>query len=66
MHRNLQSARQGGGRRFDLAVVAAGTAIGLALALGLDEAELPRIADRLDEYLLAPLIAAANAGISCF
>lgn len=66
MDRNLRALRPGGGRWLDIAILAAGAAVGVAVALSLDEAELAGIGDRLGTYLLAPLIAAANAGIACF
>ncbi len=47
-------------------IVAVGILAGAALGLLIDPARLAVLDGALEAYLLAPLIAAVNAGISCF
>jgi len=54
------------GWQVDAAIVASGTVLGVVLALQLEGMDLASIAGFLEAVLLPPLIALANAGISCF
>ncbi|MFC3229585.1 hypothetical protein ACFOGJ_20220 [Marinibaculum pumilum] len=47
-------------------IIAAGILAGAALGLLIDPSRLAGLDNALEAYLLAPLIAAVNAGISCF
>ena len=51
---------------MDRVIVAIGLVAGIALGLVLDPPMFSGISDALGGYVLAPLIAAVNAGLSCF
>lgn len=53
------------GRRLDLATILVGALLGVALAFYLEALDPALLAGPLEDYLVAPFISAANAGISC-
>ncbi|MEQ8344307.1 MAG: hypothetical protein RIB84_06780 [Sneathiellaceae bacterium] len=53
-------------RRTDALILAIGAGGGVLLGLSIDRPALGGLGETAGDYLLAPLIAAVNFGISCF